>query len=45
MQSAHDDRSRLERARDEMPADVYDALVQHALSLCAGAELPEPVPA
>ena len=29
--SCPDDRSRIERARDEMPADVYDELLQRAL--------------
>lgn len=31
--SRPDDRSRIERARDEMPADVYDELLQRALEL------------
>ena len=33
--SCPDDRSRIERARDDMPADVYDELLKQALELAS----------
>ena len=33
-----DDRSRIERARDAMPAEDYDELVQRALALAVEAD-------